>query len=656
MRTQVVRKYPWLILMLAGFFIVPFQPARATIGTVTTWLGKLYAGDKGNANLAYLDTPMGLTTDAACNIYIADTQNRVIRKIAGSTNIINTFAGTGNYGLTDGITRTATFRQPSDVALGPNNELYVTDSASTVARRIAKGVVSTWITGLSNPLGVIVSGQTIYIADTGHNRIVKASTTNPKTTVVATGIKSIGKMALLGNDLYVTYNGSTSFGRVNLTTKILTPLKRDFTNADGVTVYNNLVYVVSGLHGVINEIWTYNPANSAFTKIKSRYEDEWYNHASDITFCHNSMLVLFSGGSSIYRLQADGTNEVKIAGVHRWTDLDGPIKTALVGRPWLLAMSPNNRYLYLLVNEQLKEVDLKTNQLKYLAGHDADNYVDGSSSNARVSGPTQMVINAKGTILYIADRNNNRIRAYDLKTGTMSTVTGAGIVNAFAGEHNAYAEGNSCPTTLVTGVAGCAYFDRPTGMAISPDGKTLYVSDGDNNRLRTVNVQTGQTKLLAGTGKAGLKNGPATKALFNKPASLLLSRDGKSLYVVETGNHDIRLIDLGKKTVSTLVGTGKSGYLDGNFTTARLSLPNYLAFGPNSNTLYLSEGGTLRIRQLNLKTKTISTLAGSGQPGDLNGPANQASFGNPRQLVMLNSSTLLVADHPNDMIRAVSLK
>ncbi|MEK7537644.1 MAG: hypothetical protein AAB619_01570 [Patescibacteria group bacterium] len=629
------------------------SPAAARVGDVSTWMGKLYIGDGKDANSATLDAPRGFDADSICSLYIADTANHVIRKIDGGTNVITTFAGTGQYGLTNGATRSATFKLPSDVALGPNDELFVTDSDSTVLRRIFGKQVITWLTGLKNPSGIAVDGTTVYVSDTGRNRILKGSTTAKTATIAAANIKSPGKLVVSGNYLYLVYNGGKSFGRVDLTTKTLSALKTDFFNADGLELHNGLLYIVSGLHGVLNEIVTYDPATGTFSTIKSVYETQWYNHASDITFCGSSMRLLFSGGSSVFTAAEDGSSEVKMAGVTRWNDLDGPRSTARVGRPWLMTMSPDKQTLYVFANQHLKKVNLKTNVLSAITGGQADNYVDGPAAIARVSGPSQMVTSPKGTAIYIADRNNNRIRVFDRKTNVMSTLVGAGEFNAFNGTKNAYAEGAPCSTASL-GVAGCAYFDRPMGLAISKDGKTLYVADSDNNRIRTINVATGQTALLAGTGKAGLRDGAAKTAQFKRPVSLLLSSNGKTLYVVELGNHAIRTIDLVKKRVATMVGNGRAGYRDGSFKNARLSVPNYLAYGPK-NILYLSEGGSLRIRQLNTATRKITTLTG-GIKGSRNGSKSVASFSNPRQLVMLNSTTLLVADDGNDMIRAVSLK
>lgn len=641
-------------VVVAGFLLGGTAWARP--GDVSTWMGKLYAGDGLDANQAFLDNPGGFTADSACSLYIADTMNNVIRKIDSTTNTITTLAGSGQFNDTNGAARKAAFRRPADVVFGPSGELYVADKGNNSIRKVQSGAVSTWIKGLKQPTGLAVSGSTLYIAETGRNRILQVSIPDGAYSVVAS-VASPLKLAVLGTDLYVLGGGSTTLSRISIGDGIVTTIKTDFEDADGLAVYNSAVYVVAGLHGVINEIWRYTPTDGAMTKLQSVGETQWYNHASDILFCDGSapMRLLFSAGSSVFKAAADGSNPVKTAGKFRWNDQDGPRKSALLGRPSLLVQSPDKKHLYIYENNKLEDYNLKTDRLSFLAGHANDNYVDGAASVARVSGVSQMVLSPKATTLYLADRNNNRIRVFNLKTKMMSTLTGAGGVNMFNGEHNAYAEGSACPDTLTTGVSGCAYFDRPMGLALSPDGKTLYVSDSDNNRIRTVNVKTGATALLAGSGKGGLKDGIGAQAQFRRPVSLLLSKDGKTLYVTEWGNHAVRQIDVRTTKVTTLIGNGKAGYRDGAFKKVRLSLPNFLSFGPK-NILYLTEGGSLRVRVVNLRTKSVGTLTGSGKAGYVNGRAAVARFSNPRQSVMVSSRTLLVADQDNDVIRTVSLK
>lgn len=637
--------------------------ATAKVGDVGTWMSKSYAGDGGNANEAWLDTPGGFAADAQCNLYIADGQNYVVRKIASSTNTITTLLGSGHYG-TQSFSPTLNARQyqfkiPNDLDISATGKLYVTDTDNGTIT-VSSTTVYPWIKGLKQPLGTAVDGTYLYIADTGHHQILRAALNDSRPSpLAATSLSKIatvpgpGKMDVVGDSLYLVYNNGTSFGRVTISTGVLTPLKTGLADAEGVRVFNGLVYLVSGYNGLFNEIWKYNPTDGSMARIQNVPETEWYNHASDILFCGGKMYILFRAGSSVFTADVDGSNRIKIAGKHRWGDRDGLRSVALLGRPVGLTLSKDRNKLYILENHKVKELNLTTNVVRFIAGYANDNFVDGVGAAARISGATQMAISLNGQKLYLADRNNNRIRALDIPTQRLTTLSGAGRFNMFNNQSNGYAEGAACTATYTAATTGCAYFNRPTGITLSLDGHFLYVADSSNNRIRRVEVGTGKTTLVAG-GSSGFVDGVGSAAKFNGPTSLLLSKDGKSLFVVDRGNHAIRQVTLATKRVTKVVGRGRAGYLNGDFSAAFLSYPDTLTYG-SGNSLFLSEVGSQRIRWLRLDSRRISNLTGSGIRGNLNGPAAVARLNNPRGLVIVGNK-LLVADSLNDLIRSVNLQ
>ncbi len=650
-----------LVLVMGAGFVVPVEAAttkkastaKPKFGTVGTFLGRIYAGDGLDANSAYLDNPKGFTADSNCTFTIADTLNNIIRQIDGTTNIMTRLAGTGHYLATNGPALKAAFKAPQDVEIGPNGEFYITDTENGSIRLLKDGIVTPWLKNLKLPTGTTISGSTLFIGDTGNSRILKATIPDGAVTVV-TNISSPGKMVVYGDYLFVVNAKNTRLSRVHATTGETVVIKDGLTDVDGVAVYNGKIYFVASDRGMYNEVWRYDPTTGEIVMLIRVVETEWYNHASDILFCKDKMYLLFSSGSSIFRLEVDATNPVKIAGIHRYGDTDGGKNDLVLGRPKALILSKDKTKLYIVENHRFKVYDLATGTLSFIAGSPMDNWRDDIGNQARTSGPTQAVLSSDGKRLWFADKNNNRIRSLIIDEARLETLTGAGAINQFAGERNGYAEGVAC-STETKGVAGCAYFDRPTGVAISQDGKTLYVTDTDNYRIRTVDLATGATSLLAG-GEKGFKSGVGSAAKFKSPTNLLLSSDGKKLFVVDVGNHAIRQIDLATNKVTTIVGSGKAGYREGKFKHARLSFPDSLALGPNSTTLLMSEVGDQRIRIIDLKKKEIRLAAGSGQRGSVNGAANKATFNNPKGMVLLSSKVLLVADLVNDLIRVVRLR
>jgi hypothetical protein len=307
------------------------QPVEALFGDVRTWMSRSYAGDGLDARQAWLDNPGGLTADSACNLYIADSVNNVIRRIDGTTNLIRTFAGNGHVGATDGAWNKSSFNNPEDVVLGGNGELFVADTGNGKIRMVKNGAVGTWLSGFRKPSGLLLHGATLFVSEMNADRITKANRLAGTRSTFAS-LTAPSRLAELGDDIYVIHNNHTALSKINRLTGVITLIKNDFVDAEGLGVGNGLVYVVAGDNGIMNEIWTYNPGTTSITRIANVAETEWYNHGSDATFCGSAIRLLFRAGSSVYT-DYDGQDADKIAGIHRWGDRDGLRSVALVGRP-----------------------------------------------------------------------------------------------------------------------------------------------------------------------------------------------------------------------------------------------------------------------------------------------------------------------------------
>ncbi len=118
--------------------------------------------------------------------------------------------------------------------------------------------------------------------------------------------------------------------------------------------------------------------------------------------------------------------------------------------------------------------------------------------------------------------------------------------------------------------------------------------------------------LVAGESSVGYKDGPFYQALFHSPWGMALDSSSTQLYVADTGNHCIRLVDLAHgNQVSTVVGTGKSGSEDGDFSKASFNSPKQLVW-VDDNRLVVNDDGDQALRLVDLNKKTVSTLAKVG--------------------------------------------
>jgi sugar lactone lactonase YvrE len=156
--------------------------------------------------------------------------------------------------------------------------------------------------------------------------------------------------------------------------------------------------------------------------------------------------------------------------------------------------------------------------------------------------------------------------------------------------------------------------------------------------------------VYAGDGQSGWVNGPAATARFNGPFGLAVDARG-FLYVADTGNHRIRKITT-SGLVNDLAGSGIAGYADGPADVAQFSSPNAVTVGPDG-TVYVGDTGNLRIRAI-APDGTVRTLAGSGQPGYVDGVGPAAKFTATGAIISGPDGSLFVPDAANNVIRKIT--
>jgi hypothetical protein len=147
------------------------------------------------------------------------------------------------------------------------------------------------------------------------------------------------------------------------------------------------------------------------------------------------------------------------------------------------------------LNDRIRAINPDTGQVTTLAGS-SRGYSDGTGASAQFNSPFGVTVGNGGT-LYVADLNNNRIRAINPDTGQVTTL---------AGSSGGYVDG--------TGTA--AQFSQPSGVAVGPTG-TIYAVDSGNSRIRAINPINGKVTTLAGSGANSYADGPGATAKFDQP-------------------------------------------------------------------------------------------------------------------------------------------
>jgi len=276
--------------------------------------------------------------------------------------------------------------------------------------------------------------------------------------------------------------------------------------------------------------------------------------------------------------------------------------------PWALVLDDGVLYIAMAGPHQLWRMDLETGLITVHAGSGREGRYDGKLSIASLAQPSGLTTD--GEKLYFADSEVSAIRSADIDPG--------GVVETIVG-------GELFEFGDVDGVGLAARLQHPLGVAYH-DG-TLYVADTYNNKIKRVNIRNKRITTFAGTGKTGSTDGPLLAATFDEPAGVTYA-DGL-LYVADTNNHLVRVIDLKSGTVSTLTipEITSKDMADGFVPETEPVRLSPLALAPGNTTLALAlpEGYTLTEESPSSLEITVGGDNGSGET-DTSSPARTTTI------------------------------
>ena len=240
-------------------------------------------------------------------------------------------------------------------------------------------------------------------------------------------------------------------------------------------------------------------------------------------------------------------------------------------------------------NHVIRRVDMGTRMISTIAGNGERGYSGdgGPAADCVLAQPHSIAFDAPGN-LYICDIANHRVRRIDPDTGIISTFAGTG-------ERGPAPESGRLLNEAMEG---------PRSIDIAPDG-TMYLILREGNAVYQVDTVAGTFERLAGTGELRYSGdgGPAITATFGRPGNRLNGPKGigyaldHKLYVVDTENHAIRMIDLNTGIITTVAGTGERGDgPDGEPLGCGLSRPHGVFV--TGNSIYIGDSENHRIRLL----------------------------------------------------------
>jgi sugar lactone lactonase YvrE len=601
-------------------------PLAAQPYTFTNFVGPVGGADWFDATgtNARFNNPWSVVADASGNVYVADSGNSCIRKVAPG-GIVTTFAGEcGAGGFQNGAGGRARFSNLRQLAIDGSGNIYVADAGNQLIRRITPGGIVTTVAGTVYTSGVLDgpvaaarfnwptgiardAAGNLYVADRNGHVIRKISGGSVSTLAGVAGEEGL-------TDSPARFNQPTGLA-VDASGSVYVADSRNYAirkiTAAGV------VSTFAGLPGT--------PGDADGNGTTARFREP-IGISIDAS---GNFRVADLGGHSIRMITPAG-DVTTVAGTNRG-DEDG-IGTAagFLGPHGVVQASDGNLYVANLLGHSIRRITPAAAVSTYAGRAAPDGHVDASGANARFRTPSGMDVDVAGN-LFVADRY----------TYTIRKVTPAGAVSTFAGQ--------PLLSGSTDGAAG--KFDGPIGLAIAADG-SVYVAEFLDHTIRKVTA-AGVISTLAGTaGSSGTSNGSGSTARFNSPFDLAVDTAG-NIFVADQGNHTIRKITPAG-SVTTLAGLGgTTGAVDGSGSVARFNKPSGIARDATNN-LYVADRENHAIRKIT-PVGAVTTFAGLlGVGGNVDGPAGEARFYLPEHLTVDATGNVFVFEQNQRRLRKIT--
>ncbi len=629
-----------------------------------------FSGDGGPAADAEMNGPSGMCMDSHDNLFIADSDNNVIREVTGG--IINTVAGIENtdtqeYSGDGGPALSANLHFPDGCSFDTNGNLYIADRGNN-AIRVVIGASATVPVGITGP----VTAGNIYLFAGSKGAVPPAP---PAVGYGANNTAALGAGLNGPFDVFVDSHNNVFIADLGNPSTTANNVVREVaaTTAGGMTAGD--IYTVAGTPQMIGDTTGVLATTALLNGPKGIYVDG----SGNLFFCD-------SGNQVIREVPAVAATGMTVGfiydvagtpGTNGYSGDGGTAITATLGFPAGTFVNASGIFISDANSNAVRQVtsntgDYTTETISTFAGNGHFSYGgDGAPAiDGELNVPAGISVDTLGNLIIadagIPDMTQSLIRkvAAPISTGNLSTIAGHPEDNSFSGD------GGPALGSLVSTAMGV--FTDPSG--------DVFIADTYNCLVREITIANGNIITVAGTdptttpvcGFAGAA-GPATGATLGLVNSVALDAAGDIFFSDSTNNI---VWEVAKNTTATMtaghiyvaVGTqGPAGYSgDGAVATAaKLNSPTGISFDIFGN-LFIADTKNNVIREVPADNTTnptpmtagyIYTIAGNqgagaGYTGDT-GPATSATLNNPFTIVVDNADDIFIADTQNSVIREV---
>ncbi len=560
-------------------------------GSVTTIAGLSGAAGfaDGVGSAARFADPVGITVDHAGNVYVADHDNNVIRKLT-ALGVVTTFAGQpGVAGSLNGVGSAAQFWGPVGIAADPTGNLYVGDSNNYTIRKITPAAAVTTIAGQAGNPGA--TDGNVSVALFSHPRSLALDASGH---IYVADWGNLEMREIAGSTV-------TTLERPMSTIKTACGDSAIFCRPGGVAVNAAGVYVSEDSRFVV-DLWK---SAHALVVLPGSY-----NAPSGLALDSSGVLYIADAGDDAIRTISPAGAAATLAGAPTHAgSADGAANQATFNFPNHPAIDSHGNVFVPDSNNFLVR--------KITPAGEVSTFGSGFVS------PSGIVVDAADN-LYVTDGSFIR------------KVNPAGVLSTFAGESGSI----FVPCQPMDGTGTAAVFCGPDGIAIDSVGN-LYVADSGDDTIRKITPAAMVTTLAGSAGVAGSADGVGSAARFNSPRGVATDSAG-NVYVADLGNLTIRKINPAG-SVTTLAGSaGVSGFQDGTGSAARFAGPISVATDVAAN-VYVADTATIRLVS---PAGAVTTIAGTPTsrgiligdlPGSLSSPLGIAFDASASRLIVTDT-------------------
>ncbi|MCF7688574.1 MAG: SMP-30/gluconolactonase/LRE family protein [Cephaloticoccus sp.] len=635
-----------LLAVLPGAVLAQLDYAKPYVMSPMAGISSIGHAD-GNGTAARFYHPRGITVDNAGNIYVADTDNQLIRKITAGGEVTTLAGAPGVRDRTNGSASEARFSDPQAIVMDSRGNLLVADFNGNAIRRITPdGMVTALPWHLQNPPALTIDGSdNLYLAQKEFHTIQRitpagqledyagkvfqaGSADGPRAEAKFNDIRRLA--ADHNGGLFVAESYTAPFRYISpagivSTFPAMPGISNAYTHGLAIDTNNNLL-VSATFYGTIARV----TQAGQTTIIAGKQEERDYvdGSAAEARFempgalaqaPNGNIYVVDEGSNVIRKITPQGVVSTFAGYPEAWAlgNTDGKGDAARFSDQCLVALAPDGSVVVGDVENFTIRRLAADGTVTTLAGKPGDERIlDGTGEEARFTYHRAITTDALGNI-YVADAK------------TIRKVTPSGIVSTLADLGAGY-----YPNGLAVNATGTVYFtDQNAVLRLKPDGAAeVYTGRFSSPSSPQYYDLTGST------------DGSLSAARFNNPTGLAFDSAG-NLYVADTGNNTIRRITPDGQ-VTTLAGAatpGSGGAIDGDRTSARFFGPSGIAVTP-TGTLFVTDKSNNLIRRITPDGHVSTVLGERRARGNGAGLGVEARLDWPVSVAVTSDETLYVAN------------